>query len=108
RTISTSTIWTDGTHDFTGVPLDVFLQKVGATGTLLHATAINDYTVDVPMSDAMPGGPILAYLMDGKPMSIRDKGPIWLIYPYDSDDRYRSEVIYSRSIWQLDRIEVVP
>jgi hypothetical protein len=39
-------------------------------------------------------------------MSVRDKGPLWVIYPYDSDD-YRSEVIYSRSIWQLDRLEVV-
>ena len=40
-------------------------------------------------------------------MSIRDKGPLWVVYPYDSSADYRTEVIYSRSIWQLDRIEVV-
>jgi hypothetical protein len=45
--------------------------------------------------------------MDGNAMSVRDKGPLWVIYPYDSDAAYRTEVIYSRSIWQLDRLEVV-
>ena len=73
----------------------------------LRATAINDYTVEIPVSDAVEGGPIIAYSVDGKPMSVRDKGPLWVIYPYDSGAQYRSEVIYSRSIWQLDRIEVV-
>jgi hypothetical protein len=45
--------------------------------------------------------------MDGKTMSVRDKGPLWIIYPYDSSADYRTEVVYSRSIWQLDRIEAV-
>ncbi|RYH00603.1 oxidoreductase, partial [Salipiger sp. IMCC34102] len=39
-------------------------------------------------------------------MQVRDKGPLWIVYPYDDTPEYRSEVIYSRSIWQLDRIEV--
>ena len=38
-------------------------------------------------------------------MSRRDKGPLWVIYPYHDNIDYRSETIYSRSIWQLDRIE---
>jgi hypothetical protein len=75
------------------------------TGTLL-ATAINDYTVEIPLSDATEGGPILAMRMNGEIMSLRDKGPLWVIYPYDQNAAYRSEVTYSRSIWQLDRIEV--
>jgi hypothetical protein len=71
------------------------------------ATAINDYTVEIPMSDAVEGGPIIAYLMDGNEMSIRDKGPLWVIYPYDSDADFRSEVVFTRSIWQLDRLVVI-
>ena len=39
-------------------------------------------------------------------MSVREKGPLWVIYPFDSDPEYQTEVIYSRSIWQLDRIVV--
>lgn len=103
----TSTIWTDGAHTFQGVSLHDLAALVGATEGAFMATAINDYSVEIPMEDAVDGGPIVAYLMDGEEMSVREKGPLWVIYPYDSKADYRTEVIYSRSIWQLDRLEVV-
>ncbi|UWQ16403.1 molybdopterin-dependent oxidoreductase [Jannaschia sp. M317] len=105
--IETSTIWTEGENVFQGVSLAILAERLGLDGTTLKATAINDYTVEIPLSDAVEGGPIIAYRMDGNTMSVRDKGPLWVIYPYDSTSEYRSEVIYSRSIWQLDRIEAV-
>ncbi|NNE87652.1 MAG: molybdopterin-dependent oxidoreductase [Silicimonas sp.] len=105
--VSTTTIWTEGVQTFTGVPLNVFLEEVGVTEGTLKATAINDYAVEVPVEDAVPGGPIIAYLSNGESMSLREKGPLWIIYPYDSDPKYQTEVIYSRSIWQLDRIEAI-
>lgn len=107
ETFETTTIWTEGVHRFEGVSLKVLVDLIGANDGVLLATAINDYTVEIPVSDAVEGGPIIAYLMDGEPMSVRDKGPLWVIYPYDSSADYRTEVVYSRSIWQLDRIEVV-
>ena len=105
--IDTSTIWSDGTQSFQGVSLDVLVDRLGLTGETLRATAINDYAVDIPISDAVEGGPIIAYRLNGDTLSVRDKGPLWIVYPYDSDASYRSEVIYSRSIWQLDRIVVL-
>lgn len=106
-TFETSTIWTDGVHEFTGVELVDLVAAMDVQDGVLLATAINDYTVEIPVSDAVQDGPIIAYLMDGAEMSVRDKGPLWVIYPYDSNADYRTEVVYSRSIWQLDRIEVV-
>lgn len=106
-TFETSTIWTDGIHTFTGVSLADFANAVGMKNGHFLATAINDYTVEIPVTDAVENGPIIAYLMDGAEMSVRDKGPLWVIYPYDGDAEYRTEVIYSRSIWQLDRLEIV-
>ena len=107
-TFSTTTGWTEGVHAFTGVQLKDFVAAMDSQGSLLKMTAINDYMVEVPVADAVEGGPILAYLMDGQEMSIREKGPLWLIYPYDTKPEYQSEVIYARSIWQLDRIEISP
>ncbi|MGJ8624915.1 MAG: molybdopterin-dependent oxidoreductase [Yoonia sp.] len=104
-TIETSTIWTDGVSTFTGVSLADLVAELGAEGGTIVATAVNDYAVEIPIEDAVEGGPIVAYLMDDQEMSLRDKGPLWVVYPYDSDASYRSEVIYSRSIWQLDRLE---
>lgn len=107
KVVETSTIWTDGTQTFQGVPLNVLVERLGFKGNKLRATAINDYAVEIPASDAVEGGPIIAYRLNGETMSVRDKGPLWIIYPYDADASFRSEVVYSRSIWQLDRIEAI-
>ena len=105
-TITPSTIWTEGAQTFTGVPLAQLVELLGAEGEVMMATAINDYTVEIPREDWVENGPIVAFLNNGEPMSIRDKGPLWIIYPYDDNPDYQTEVIYSRSIWQLNRIQV--
>ncbi|MGJ8609605.1 MAG: molybdopterin-dependent oxidoreductase [Octadecabacter sp.] len=105
--VETTTIWTDGVQTFEGVSLKTLIDTWGVEDGTLLATAINDYTVEIPVSDAVDGGPIIAVMLNGETMSVRDKGPLWVIYPYDASSDYRTEVIYSRSIWQLDRIEVV-
>ena len=104
--IATTTIWTEGVQTFVGVELDDLLAAVGADGATLRAIAHNDYAVDIPVSDAQDGGPIIAYLRNGEVMSLRQKGPLWVIYPFDREPEYQTELIYSRSIWQLDRIEI--
>ncbi len=105
HSFTTSTTWTEGTPTFQGVLLKDYIAAIGATGTTITLTALNDYTISMPMADVKDDGPLLAYLMDGKTMSLRDKGPIWLVYPYDTNADYRTEQTYARSIWQLDRIE---
>lgn len=104
----TETIWTDGVQQFTGVSLHHLVSQFGASVGVLHARAVNDYEVQIPLSDAIEGGPMIAYERNGKEMSLRSKGPLWIVYPYDSNPTYRTEAIYSRSIWQLDNIRIGP
>lgn len=106
-TFQTSTTWTEGTQQFTGVALVDLLRELSTSGSTIRATALNDYTVEIPRSDAVEGGPIVAYFINDKPLSVRDKGPLWIVYPYDSNPNYQTEIVYSRSIWQLDRIELI-
>ncbi len=101
----TTTIWTDGKQAFRGVPLAHLVELLEAGGEVIAASALNDYMVEIPLADAVEGGPILAFEQNGKALSVRDKGPLWLIYPYDSSRDYQSEVIYARSIWQVKRLE---
>ncbi|MGH1466401.1 MAG: molybdopterin-dependent oxidoreductase [Cognatishimia sp.] len=105
--IVTSTIWTDGEHRFLGVSLHDLLTHIGAEGRAIEATAINDYAIKIPMSDATQDGPIVAFEMDGAPMPRRTKGPLWIVYPFDSSAQFRTEAIYARSIWQLNRLYIV-
>lgn len=106
-TFATGTPWTDGVHEYTGVPLHALIEALGVTEGSIMATAINDYATEIPLTDAVEGGPILAYLQNGKLMSIREKGPLWLIYPYDLNEAYQADLIFSRSIWQLQRIDIL-
>ncbi|MEP3847822.1 MAG: molybdopterin-dependent oxidoreductase [Paracoccaceae bacterium] len=104
--VQTTTIWTQGEQSFEGVSLAVLLEHVGATGSTIRAVALNDYAISIPVADAIIGGPIVAYTNNGKEMSIRDKGPLWMIYPFDDNEEYKSEEYYSRSIWQLERLVI--
>lgn len=106
HSFATSTIWTEGVDTYEGVLLTDLLSAVGATGTNVLAKALNDYEITFPVAEATSDGPLLAYLTNGKAMSVREKGPIWLIFPYDTVEAFRTEQTYARSIWQLDRITV--
>ncbi len=106
-TFKTNTIWLEKEVEFTGVNLKEILDYAGASGTLIHAIALNDYKVDIPSDMGDVDAPMVAYHIDGEIMSVREKGPLWVVYPYDQDAKYRTEVIYSRSIWQLDRLTSV-
>ena len=106
HSFATSTIWTEGTATYSGVLLRDLLAAVEASGATVTLTALNDYQISMPAADAAADGPLLAYLADGAPMSVRDKGPVWMLFPYDDVAAYRSEQTYARSIWQLTRIEI--
>ncbi|SDF08985.1 molybdopterin-dependent oxidoreductase [Limimaricola pyoseonensis] len=108
---TTTTIWTDGPQRFEGVSLHDLLAALEVTPpaeAVLRVSAVNDYAVDIPLSDARDvDGPIVAHLHNGAPLPRRGNGPLWIVYPYDADPDWRTEVAYARSVWQLDRIELV-
>lgn len=91
---------------FTGVLLRELLAAVGGQATIMHATALNDYSADIPATDWTDNDALLAYWLDGKPMSVRDKGPLVVIFPFDDHPELRTAVHYGRSIWQLTGIDL--
>ncbi|MEM9433737.1 MAG: molybdopterin-dependent oxidoreductase [Pseudomonadota bacterium] len=103
---TTSTIWTDGEVQFSGVPLSVVLNAADAKGSLLRMVALNDYAVEMPMDEIGQTSPIVATRMNGEPMTVRGKGPFWIVYPYDLDPQFRTEAVFARSIWQLRKLSI--
>ncbi len=102
----TWTPWFKQAVTFSGPRLQDVLDAVAARGSTLHMVALNDYAVDVPIDDAAGFGPLLARRIDGKVIGVRDKGPLFLVYPFDDRPETRNEIFYARSIWQLTRITV--
>jgi len=107
RRIETSTPWTDGKKLFEGVLLADLLDLVGVgDAQTFRAIALNEYEIVTPISEAIEHGALLAMRMDGKPLTRRDKGPIWIVYPRDSNSSIQDERHDARWAWQLLRIEV--
>lgn len=105
-TVKTETPWTDGMTTFEGVPLKALLDLAGAKGSTIHAVALNDYAVDVPVADGDNPNVIVAYRMNGERMRVRDKGPLWLIYPLSDDPALQTEETHSKMIWQIKELEI--
>lgn len=106
QSFSTRTPWYAQARRFTGPLLRDVLKAAGASGTALRLIALNDYRVEMPFDDTQRHDVLLARLLDDQPMAVRDKGPLFVIYPFEAHPELRSAVYYSRSAWQLRKIEV--
>jgi hypothetical protein len=107
RETTTETPWHDGTPVFSG-PLGLaVLEAVGASGETLRITALNDYVVDVPVEDLRNYPVIFATRLNGDALSVREKGPLFLIYPFSEFPELLNEVYFGRSAWQIRQIEVL-
>lgn len=106
RTISTETPWYAGPHSFSGPLLRDVLAAAGARGSKVKLVALNDYRVEIPLDDVQRYDVVLAHLLDGKAMSVREKGPLFVMYPFDSQPQLRNAVYFSRCVWQLRSIEL--
>ena len=105
-TFQTTTPWYNGRTTFTGIPLQKLMDYVGAKGSVVKVTALNDYTTIIPLSDFKKYNVILAVKVNGEYMRIRDKGPLFIVYPYDSIPELNNQVYYSRSAWQVSRMSI--
>jgi hypothetical protein len=76
--------WTEGEIAFEGVLARRLMAAVGATGTEVHATALNQSEETIPLADFQSYDVLLALRMNGRPMRVRDKGPVWIVYPWST------------------------
>jgi hypothetical protein len=106
RTISTKSPWYPTGATFVGPLLRDVLGAVGAKGKTVTAYALNDYYTEIPFDDAFKYDVILAHLMNGKPMAVRDKGPLFVVYPFDAVPELQTQVYYNRSAWQVNRLKI--
>jgi hypothetical protein len=94
-----------GRHGWRGVPLKLLAERLGGgPANTVQLTALNDYTVTIPWSDLLQYDPILAYQRDGQAMSVREKGPLILIYPFDTHPGLRTQHYRNRTIWQVNAV----
>jgi len=106
HSFTTRTPWYDKPVKFTGPLLKDVLALVKSSGTTVSAVAINDYKISIPVEDIAKHGVLMARLIDDKPIPVRSKGPLFVVYPFDNSAELRTSVYYERSIWQLKALEL--
>lgn len=105
--ITTSTPWLPKTK-FSGIRVKDVLEATGYHGKRLRVHALNDYWVDIPMSDVDNYNILLANKRGEQELRVRDFGPYFVVYPIDDNPSELSKPIYySRSVWQVDSITVM-
>lgn len=110
RTVSTglpASFSVPGKIVFRGPSISSVISAVGATEyQAMRASALNDYAAVIPRKDIERFDPILAWERDGKPMSIRAKGPLMVVYPFDAFPELQALRYLNRSVWQVNRLEI--
>jgi hypothetical protein len=106
HTFTTDTPWDKRPVKFSGPLLRDVLAMVKASGTELKAVAVNDYAVSVPVADAQQFNVVLAVLMNDRDIPSRTKGPLFLIYPFNSHPSLNAKAYQERSIWQLKALQI--
>lgn len=88
-----------------GVRLSLLLRHLDlAPPKRLRVLALNDYSAIIPYSDLDSYQPILAYRRNGAYMAIRERGPLFIIYPMARYPELRNQVYYNRTVWQVSSI----
>lgn len=100
------TPWTNGKLTLTGPLASAVFDAAGASGSRLKILAVNDHMVDATMANFRGLGAILATHRDGRAMTPRDKGPIWVMYPFDRNTALRVEPYLNQCAWQVTKITV--
>lgn len=106
QTFTTKTPWDKAPIKFKGALLRDVLAAAKASGSTLHAVALNDYQTSIPVEDTTHFDMIIAYEMNDQPIPVRTKGPLFIVYPFDAKPELQSTRFYERSAWQLKQIKV--
>lgn len=105
---TTKTPWTTGSHSYRGPTLAAVLASQGAEhASLIEASGLNGYQQHLDLS-LFEGVPLaLVRYEDGKPLTRRNKGPLWLLLPFSAHPELDISAVHSGMVWQVIRIEVI-
>jgi hypothetical protein len=107
QTVITVTPYFEGEVEFTGPALNKILERfTQEDDTDITFTALNDYRVSGSLDEIRKLDAIVATRMDNKPMSVRNRGPFWIILPLSDRPELNHEDYHRFMVWQLSGIEL--
>ena len=74
----------------------------------IEVLAYNGYKTEIPVRDVLKHDLLLASARNGVPLTVRDKGPFFILYPFSADDSLNVASVYSKCAWQIKEIRLIP
>ncbi|WP_295894413.1 hypothetical protein [uncultured Vibrio sp.] len=91
---------------YKGPTLKSVLEYVGASGNEVKVIAWDDYIVTIPLETIEQYGVLLATHENGVRMTLDDKGPFFIVFPFNDYSELRNDFYYNLSVWQVKEIVV--
>lgn len=99
--------WSENAESFSGPLLEDVLDTTCGNTEKIKLTALNDYAIDMDFSQIKKYQPIVALSVNGKRLSIREKGPLWIMLPLDDHKDIAEKSMDGMMIWQLSNIKIL-
>lgn len=107
-TFTTSTPWTKGIHTYQGPKLSLITNKFSSSINGIRIYALNGYSYDINTQDLQRYPFILVLRQDEKAISLRNKGPFWLLVPFDQNPKLLShDKLRNQLVWQINKIKAL-
>ncbi len=106
ETVKTHTSWTEGVQEFSGPRLSAIAKAMGHDAGSIVVKAVNAYEAEIALAEAQKYPVILATRHNGALMSVRDKGPTWVVYPRADFPELDDESHNHKWVWQVVAIEL--
>lgn len=103
--IETTTPWGTGLQRFTGPLLASIATMGGYNPHAVNVSALNDYRMTIPAKDWTENGALFSTRIDEKVIRVKDKGPFWIMYPIDSDPKFRQAYYKAHMVWQVKSLD---
>ena len=107
KSISTNTPWHDDIAKYTGITIQNFLdQYKNGEFSEISISAMNGYAVDADIRTFVNAGAMLVWLMNDAPISVHNKGPIVVIFPWSQNGSLREDIFTSLAVWHVNSIHI--
>lgn len=104
--ITTHNPWFPGNNVYRGPLGRALVEAVGADkSSRMRISSLNGFIAEIPVSDFIEYDVVFALQINGQMQRVRDRGPLFTIYPFDQHPHLNTEMHYHRSVWQVKSIE---
>lgn len=110
QSIETTSPYFEGQIRFSGPQLEAVLQHASVSNVNdsrpITLRALNNYSVKTTTETLIENGAIIATRKSGSRLSLRDRGPFWIILPLSDRPELDNENYHRLLVWQLSHIEI--